>query len=257
MTELEKIEYAKSFIDKLANGINPLDGTVLPEDDIANNVRMSRCFFFVSDVLRQVIENGGITPAASERVRKTEFHLTEEEKSTLQVSSLPVYVSDISKYLNTVIDVSRTKKISAIAINNWLSAIGALEDSQMPNGKSKRVPTELGLSLGIIAEERTGQYGQYTAILFSPHAQQYIYDNLEAIINAKAEKRNSSIAHQGQAWTPELDKNLTEMYYIGVYVREIASSLVRTQGGIAARLKKLGLIDERSDAYTSDTPTNN
>ena len=25
MTELEKIAYAKSFIDKLANGINPLD----------------------------------------------------------------------------------------------------------------------------------------------------------------------------------------------------------------------------------------
>ena len=29
MTELEKIEYAKSFIDKLANGINPLDDTMV------------------------------------------------------------------------------------------------------------------------------------------------------------------------------------------------------------------------------------
>lgn len=29
MTELEKIEYAKSFIDKLANGINPLDDTIM------------------------------------------------------------------------------------------------------------------------------------------------------------------------------------------------------------------------------------
>ena len=29
MTELEKIEYAKSFIDKLANGINPLDETFM------------------------------------------------------------------------------------------------------------------------------------------------------------------------------------------------------------------------------------
>ena len=39
MTELEKIAYAKSFIDKLANGINPLDGTPIPDDDVANNVR--------------------------------------------------------------------------------------------------------------------------------------------------------------------------------------------------------------------------
>ena len=60
MTELEKIEYTKSFIDKLANGINPLDDNPIPENDIANNVRLSRCFFYVSDILRQVIENGGI-----------------------------------------------------------------------------------------------------------------------------------------------------------------------------------------------------
>ena len=33
MTELEKIAYAKSFIDKLANGINPLDDTPIPDDD--------------------------------------------------------------------------------------------------------------------------------------------------------------------------------------------------------------------------------
>ncbi|MBQ9769560.1 MAG: hypothetical protein IJW27_05085, partial [Clostridia bacterium] len=60
MTELEKIEYAKTFIDKLANGINPLDDSVINEEDIVNNVRLSRCFFFVSDILRQVIDNGGI-----------------------------------------------------------------------------------------------------------------------------------------------------------------------------------------------------
>jgi hypothetical protein len=53
MTELEKIEYAKGFIDKLANGINPIDNSIVPEDDIVNNVRLSRCFFYVSDILRQ------------------------------------------------------------------------------------------------------------------------------------------------------------------------------------------------------------
>ena len=38
MTELEKIAYAKSFIDRLANGFNPLDNSPLAEGDIANNV---------------------------------------------------------------------------------------------------------------------------------------------------------------------------------------------------------------------------
>ena len=38
MTELEKIEYAKSFIDKLANGINPLDDSPIPDNDIARKI---------------------------------------------------------------------------------------------------------------------------------------------------------------------------------------------------------------------------
>ena len=43
MTELEKIEYAKSYIDKLANGINPLTGQPVADSDIVNHVRISRC----------------------------------------------------------------------------------------------------------------------------------------------------------------------------------------------------------------------
>ena len=49
MTEIEKIADAKTFIDKLANGINPLDDTPIPEDDIVNNIRLSCCFFYVSE----------------------------------------------------------------------------------------------------------------------------------------------------------------------------------------------------------------
>ena len=41
MTELEKIAYTKTFIDKLANGINPLDDTQIPEGEVAANPRMA------------------------------------------------------------------------------------------------------------------------------------------------------------------------------------------------------------------------
>jgi len=47
MTENEKIQYAKAFIDKLARGINPLDDSFIRDDDIVNNVRISRCFFCI------------------------------------------------------------------------------------------------------------------------------------------------------------------------------------------------------------------
>ena len=71
MTELETLERAKMYLEKLANGINPIDGSVIPDGDIVNHVRISRCFFYVSDVLRQVIENGGVT--AQKRDKKETF----------------------------------------------------------------------------------------------------------------------------------------------------------------------------------------
>ena len=42
MTEQEKLHHAKHYIDSLANGVNPLDGTPIPEQDIVNNVKISR-----------------------------------------------------------------------------------------------------------------------------------------------------------------------------------------------------------------------
>lgn len=36
MTEQEKLHHAKHYIDSLANGLNPLDGTPIPEQDIVN-----------------------------------------------------------------------------------------------------------------------------------------------------------------------------------------------------------------------------
>ena len=114
MTELEKIEYAKSFIDKLANGINPIDGTQIPEGDIVNNVRLSRCFFYVSDILRQVIENGGVNaPQYVKRIKKLPFSLTEEQKTCLIASERSKSISEIADRLNELIDQEVMSKISA------------------------------------------------------------------------------------------------------------------------------------------------
>ena len=127
MTELEKIEYAKSFIDKLANGINPIDDTNVPDGDIVNNVRLSRCFFYVSDILRQVIENGGITASKSTKSKKKQaFILTQEQREKISLSDNPLTISDITDYLNSLIDLENTKKISSNTISNWLVEKGFL-----------------------------------------------------------------------------------------------------------------------------------
>ena len=49
MTELETMQRAKMYLDKLAKGIDPITDQEVPEDSLLNNVRLARCFFYVSD----------------------------------------------------------------------------------------------------------------------------------------------------------------------------------------------------------------
>lgn len=57
LNENEKLLKAKSYLDKLANGINPITNELASEYDTINNIHISRCLFYVSDVLRNLIEN--------------------------------------------------------------------------------------------------------------------------------------------------------------------------------------------------------
>jgi hypothetical protein len=41
MEEKEKLVVAQEWVKKLANGINPLNGNAVKEDDIVNNVHIS------------------------------------------------------------------------------------------------------------------------------------------------------------------------------------------------------------------------
>jgi hydroxymethylpyrimidine pyrophosphatase-like HAD family hydrolase len=79
MTEVERIAYAKSFIDKLANGINPIDDTPIPDGDIANHVRLSRCFFYVSGILQKEIDSERRKEAKTKKAERLPFTITREQ----------------------------------------------------------------------------------------------------------------------------------------------------------------------------------
>jgi hypothetical protein len=51
MIDMEKLVTAKVWIEKLANGINPLNDELVKEDDLINNVHISRCLFYVTELL--------------------------------------------------------------------------------------------------------------------------------------------------------------------------------------------------------------
>ena len=183
MTELEKIAYAKSFIDKLADGINPLDDKPIPDGDIVNNVRLSRCFFYVSDILRQVIENGGLPKG--KKPNKLPFSLSIEARSRYVPTEIPIPVSEIEKRINALIDKDSMKQISYKDITAWLISINALQQQTNITGKVVKRPTDIGYSLGISEETRTGTKGSYSVVVYDGRAQAFILDNIDGITALK------------------------------------------------------------------------
>lgn len=93
MTEVEKIAYARSCIQKLANGINPVTGEEVSEGDVINQVRISRCLFYVSDILGQVVENGGIS-ARKKKAHKLPFQLDYQARDAFRYSETPIPISE-------------------------------------------------------------------------------------------------------------------------------------------------------------------
>lgn len=187
MTELDKMKRAKMYLDKLADGIDPLTDQELPNDTVLNNVRLARCFFYTSDVLRRVIENGGEV-VVHRKPKRADFSLTPEQLAAIPISDTPIRISEFVERLNAVIDTESTRKISTVSITNWLTEKGFLEDHFDNKGKKYRAPSELGAKLGMSSEETQTTWGTFIIVLYNAEAQRFLLDNLSAILDPESEE---------------------------------------------------------------------
>jgi hypothetical protein len=71
-----------------------------------------------------------------------------------------------------------------------------------------------------------------------------------AAVERKKKQADSRPSHAGSAWGEEEDRRLLDAFDQGATVDQLAHSLGRSKGGIAARLVRLGRIQERSEIYT-------
>ena len=187
MTELETMQRAKMYLDKLAQGIDPISGREVQEDSVLNNVRLARCFFYVSGLLEQMIANGGEIGVK----HRIPFTIAPEQLRKVQPSRDPVRVSQLVEMISAAVDNPQMKKLSTTVITNWLLEKGFLEKQTDPEGKTKRMPTRNGMMIGLSSEPRVGPNGEYRAVFYSTAAQQFVLDNLIAIL-AERENRDNS-----------------------------------------------------------------
>ena len=178
MTELEKIAYAKSFIDKLAIGIDPTDGTLIPDGEVATNPRLSKCFLYVSDILSKILDN----PTSIAEIYKTsEWKVTPDVLKRIECTTVRVGISTFAKRVNDAL--RSTRKFTASELNAWLLHEGYITRIATSENRTTKRPTPKGLNLGITTDEVIKESGRIKYyVRCDLNAQRFIRDHLSEII---------------------------------------------------------------------------
>lgn len=189
MTDTERYYTTKIYLDKLANGMNPLTGEDLPEDTVLNNVYLCRAFALASSVLEEAIKNGcRVSPY--EKNKMLPFTLTEEQRSKIRVSEEPVTVTAITNRVERVLDRD-VRPLAPVKVTQWLEMQGLLESKlNEETGERARVATEEGEALGIESRNEMLRGQMRYRTFYNINAQAFIIANLEKI----AEETSSSFS---------------------------------------------------------------
>lgn len=180
MTELETLKRAKIYIDSLARGVDPTSGEFADEDSVINNVRISRCLFYVSDVLDKVIANGGEVGTKRSYVTHIPFNITDEQMQKVHISNEPVGISEFTKRIGSVLDEG-VKNISVTHITAWLCQNGYLREETV-NNQTRKVATSKGQGIGISTIDAVNRQGiPYKKNVYTAEAQSFILSNIMEI----------------------------------------------------------------------------
>ena len=178
MIDEEKIVTAKVWIEKLANGINPLNDELVKEDDIINNVHISRCLFYVAELLSDV--KAGTT---AEKKSRKKFFLSAKDAANISISK-PNGIANFVKLVNGYIP-DDMKALSAVQVIKWLRHEGLMQEVQKEDGHKTNLPTEKGNSLGINIEIQRNPDGlNYQRVVYSVNAQRFLLNNIESIVTS-------------------------------------------------------------------------
>ncbi len=175
MIDIEKLNSAKVWIEKLANGINPLNDELVKDDDLINNVHISRCLFYVSELLSDIKAGTSV-----ERRSRKPFFLSAKDAVNIPIS-VPNGIANFIKYVNGYVPEDM-KSLSVSQVIKWLRNEGMMQEVQKEDGHKTNLPTEKGNSIGITTEVQRNPEGlEYQRVVYNVGAQRFILSNIESI----------------------------------------------------------------------------
>lgn len=248
MNEKEKLEYTKAFIDKLANGINPIDNSIIPENDLFNNVKISRCMHYISSLLDKMIKSLDIESNNTNKntIGNKPISLSIDDLKSFVFSETPKPVNYITKQLNNFLKIKGMIRLHQRNIKDYMLKLGYLEFQENQYGVSTARPSQRGIELGLGLATIENSRGDSIAITYNTNAQRFILDN----INEIAKLRNAgnyniypeTVNNRGKPWTVEQEQIAIDLFNKGTSLKDIAAKLHRTSYAIQLRLEKLGLL---------------
>ena len=184
MIDKKKLETAILYLQRIADGKNPVNNMPAEEDTILNNPNVIRCMFFVKEILEEVKRNGGFIGGKSKKSAKEDFPLEVLRQFAYREDKT---ISRFVEQVNEAVDDTVYQKLSYRPISQWLKLNGFLaEEYSQEYHKTMTVSTERGTGIGIRSEKQTNAQGVgYIRIVYEKQAQEYLIQNMEAILSGE------------------------------------------------------------------------
>ncbi|MBQ8324519.1 MAG: DNA helicase RecQ [Clostridia bacterium] len=177
---------------------------------------------------------------------KTSFDLSAGQVKAFAYSKEPITATEIFERIAAIAPQEGGQRFPKKNLVKWLMSLDLIEEETLFNGTTLRKPTELGAAMGLLLEKRQGQKGFYYVLLYSLDAQHFVMDNIWAVLSFEP-RESAASPRRGRAWSVKEERTLAELLRKGAPLTEMAKTLKRSEGGVCARLKRLGLIEDRSD----------
>lgn len=186
MTELETMQRAKAYIDKMSEGINPITDDSVSPDDVINQRKISNCLKYVSSIISQSIlrEEDRLRRYA----KKSPFRVSQRRLSHYSFEKEPITLKEFVDKINSFIDEKTVEKLKITAVMNWLLENEFLHEHLTLKGKKMKLPTEKGRSVGISVVKKTDVPGEFAAVVYNETAQKLLLTNMAIL----TEKTNSA-----------------------------------------------------------------
>jgi hypothetical protein len=182
--EMEKLEKVLEYVNRMADGMNPVTGNAYEEDTVLNDPEVIRCMFCVKEILTAVKYNGGMVGARRKLIKK-DFPLdTLETFQYVEDKTITKVVGQI----NEGVDGNVYEKLSYKTITDWLKGNGYLEEVQDEKlGKRTTVSTGKGNDIGITHSLQTNMSGAaYYRVVYDQRAQEFLIKTLPEMLKKTA-----------------------------------------------------------------------